>query len=511
MRIKIGQVACVATLLIATPVYAEDPTAGAQVNKLVFGERCTEEPRALSAFLAPFVSGAIDAVVGSIIGAVKRAGDNSTKTLEAFETDFFFKLDASTKSLTLKQGCLGVVFGKSKTAVKRTDQGEDWDPLLLTYDSAGEVDVDLISEYKLVTSPDGASFRIIAHAFYVKGYLHKPSSKRARSYVTTIEIRTPNTEAGKAFATLVLPTISKFESGNIYKKAKLDTLGIRSQLIPMPAPTASETGRMVAYVEAIVNQRVFERTNTIAQACAADRKSLSCFEAKYPDLSASTYKDAFDRYKEHQDELVKLQSAREAKLDAIGKAESAAAKKDSELQKEITKLNHSKLLKCKKRNVEQIEYCLGGRDAEPTTVCPTDPNKLCDFAVNPSKVPPGGALYVEWSVAVTETKPGSKFFKKLGEILESGKSGLMDELKGQFDPATKAANAATDETTRKARVQLFDQLRKAQQTVQLKEIDLAKATTDRERLTIEFEIVNAKHTANELARQIGITAPYSEL
>jgi len=512
---------CAAAVFCHAPVATAIEVSEAErssVQTLLLTPSClTDTTYGVSPYLAPLIPGLIDSVVGSIVGAVKKAGDDSTKTVVVNESDFFYVLNTKQKLFEPKYKCLTIIIGSAKDDPDRTGPTEDSSDAAFTNairaiangyaDHAAEID--LLAELRVENAPDNSAFRLVANSLYVGKYIHKARSSRARNYLLTVDLRRPNTDAGKAYASIALPLVTGAEKESYFGAKTLDAMGVRSRWVPYPPQSDASKAQLAAYKELVNAEAVLERRDQKRTACAgANQPTNDCLKATYPDIADVTgdLTDLRALHQEKERRAKALADIKFAEMKSAGQAAHRLNETESQIEAYIDALISSQTIDCKKRDAREMQRCLGVNPTGADPVCAAPATHKCVFDAGT-----GGAEFMEWSAALTETRPGSPFMKKLGEILDSGKSGITDELKGKFDPATIAEQAKTDETARKERLSLLDSLRLKQQEVQLKTLELASATTESQRLKIEFDIINKKHEANELARQLGIPLPYDDL
>lgn len=506
---------CYAPISIATEV--SEPQHS-RVQRLLLTSNClTDTTYGVSAYLAPLIPGVIDSVVGSIVGAVKKAGDDSTKTVVVNESDFFYVLNTQKKLFEPKYKCLTIIIGSTKDDPKRSapqaggDDGAFKNAIQAIANGYSDyaAEIDLLAELRVENAPDNTTFRLVANSLYIGKYIHKARSDRARNYLVTVDLRRPNTEDGKAYVSIALPVLTGAEHESYFGATTLHEMGIRSRWVPYPPLSDAVKAQLAAYKELLNAEQELTARNRKRKACAgANQPTDACLKATYPDIADvnSDLSELRAMHQEKQRRAKALADAKFADLKSTGQAVHRLNETESEIEAYISVLISAAKLECKKRDAREMQQCLGANPVGDAPVCSGPASRKCVFDAGT-----GGAEFMEWSAALTETRPGSPFMKKLGEILDSGKSGISDEFKGKFDPATIAEQAKTDETARKERVSSLDTLRIKQQEVQLKTLELASATSESQRLKIEFEIINKKHEANELARQLGIPLPYDDL
>ena len=290
-------------------------------------------------------------------------------------------------------------------------------------------------------------------------------------------------------------------------------MAIHSRWIPYPSLSDASKAQLAKVAELKASEASQKKAGEVQATCGtppADDTprtySDECLKKLYPAFASAT-DPTLDKLRTFRLQLdqrnLALEQARFNALKAPGKRAAEAAETEQSIQKLIAEETGAAVLKCTEVDRRRLQNCLGAPQPgnEPT----------CAKASVPACAEAGGAEFMMWSASITETRPGSKFMKKLGGILESGQEGLVAELKTELDPARIAELEKEAETARQARVTLQDKLRQAQQQVELKTLEFNAAATDLDRRKLEYEILNKKHEANEIARQLGLPAPYSDI
>lgn len=385
------------SILVILPSYStakskkEPIVRGALVTKVYTASECTSGagPESISAVLAGlFLKPAVEALIKGTGDAIRKAGEDKVKTVEALNPTHFYSISPGVggqgeTALGLNVGCITIVHGrlsggsdaqqKAETArftkqIKNLPTGKE--KIFLSPGDAGAInnefsdDIRFFAELRVVVSSDNTAMRLIPQRLLRGNSIDsRIKNKKNSQFVVTIQYKTPKQSANDdafAIATLNLGTIN----ANSYKDSGELENFITSWLPLAPMPTAVEK-RISDNAKRRLDKQTFEETsNSLATEIASGNLT--------------------------KDDLAKAQKMKAA-------ADSGIAKLNTSLALDKKALKH----------------------ASPVTI----------------------------KVSVTQTLKGNEFLKKLGSYIAENNSTIAAPIVNRLDPNTRAAAkvAAADE------------------------------------------------------------------
>jgi hypothetical protein len=464
-----------------------------------------------SPFVAALIPSVIDTAVSSLIGVVKKAGEDKTEEVSADSSDYFYTLDPENNELVLKNKCL--IFFAGTPEVDRDIDFED-DPefraiyerlktelvprvieadIIEEFDSVLDVPLstNLYYEARLEVSPDGKAFRLRSNFLYVGDHLQSRRSPNGNHYLPVIDLKLPDADPSKSYASSSIPLIEGISEYSYVDPATFESLNSHSQWIPLISQSASTKSEIDGLNSALLTQKTLE----VEQCLYTDSEDKDCKAIVDPVLSAGN-PAVTDYVAAKMSRAAKKQALDDvvySNANAIAQAQFDLQESTDTLELEKNKVTLEQRTEDNEKRLQRSLYCLGASESAEGV--------SCSQSVESGE---RGAEFVTWVVSMSETRPGSSFMKTLGSVLDGSKQGLVDALAAEIDPSTKAA-------AEEAKATLENSLRLKKQDIAVKELELQAAEGELNILRATHALLNAKLEANALADQLGMAAPYPSL
>ncbi|WP_017218391.1 hypothetical protein [Pseudoalteromonas sp. NJ631] len=478
--------------------------------RVEFSAQCKfkTDKQGISEFLGLFVPAAIEQAVDSLVGAVQKAGEDKTKSLSAYTDKHFYRVKTGLDGYDSNPAtsCMALFIpNNDPNATTFSNQYALYSAEFGAYSLTAEPA--FFMEMFVEKSADGKMFRLHPIFLLKTKHLHGSNSGNVKDMVIALDFRKPSgTGDSDTFATSLIE-LSDLQLGTIY-----DSDALKGTMTPWMKLPGVETER---------SQLIEDLKSSISEVNALQREL--CLDAYHYNLYPDVRKNhqVTDPYLKNLATNIKCQDIPWKDESHVAIATYDTAYKKAKFSTEET-LKHSlvvnqagkeseaekKLLKLTDTSTRNAESFAALKAIGPKMdSLEKHENKVTRVKKKVSEVAKYGGHF-ELFAEIVEVKEGNKFFKALGTILGASKDPLKDYLKGKYDPATKAAAAATaateKETNTQAKFDLKVKLFEAEKQVELATIAIGNAKDATELATANANLRKAQLEVEEYQRRLAL-------